>query len=55
MSLFKKVKVKDIRKETPDAVSVAFDIDDEIKSEFTYQPGQYITIKRRCSKILFAK
>jgi len=43
MSLFKSVKVKDIRKETNEAVSIAFDVD--FKNDYSYQPGQYITIK----------
>jgi len=46
MSLFKKLKVKDVRRETADAVSVAFDVNEEIKNEFSYQSGQYITIKK---------
>lgn len=45
MSLFKKVKVKEVKKETNNTVSVAFDIN-AFKDEFTYQSGQYITIKR---------
>lgn len=45
MSLFKKVKVKEVRRETSDAVSVSFDID-AFKNDFQYQPGQYITIKK---------
>lgn len=43
MSLFKSVKVKDVRKETNEAVSIAFDVD--FKNDYSYQPGQYITIK----------
>lgn len=45
MSLFKKVKVKEVRRETSDAVSVSLDID-AFKSDFNYQSGQYITIKK---------
>lgn len=43
MSLFKTVKVKDIRKETDDTVSIAFDVN---KNEFNYKSGQYITIQK---------
>lgn len=43
MSLFKVVKVKDVRKETDDTVSVAFNVD---KNEFNYKSGQYITIQK---------
>ena len=46
MSLFKTVKVKEIRKETTDAVSVAFDISVASNPEFAYQSGQYVTLKK---------
>jgi ring-1,2-phenylacetyl-CoA epoxidase subunit PaaE len=45
MSQFKKIKVKEVRQETKDTVSVAFEIPSELKSEFTYKSGQYITVK----------
>ncbi len=44
MSLFKTVKIKDLRRETADSVSLAFDVDSS--NEFSYQSGQYITIKK---------
>ncbi len=43
MSLFKVVKVKDVRRETDDTISVAFNVD---KNEFNYKSGQYITIQK---------
>ncbi|MCB0409590.1 MAG: 2Fe-2S iron-sulfur cluster binding domain-containing protein [Flavobacteriales bacterium] len=43
MSLFKKVIVKDVRRETPESVSVAFDVN---LNDFPYHSGQYITIKK---------
>ncbi len=46
MSQFKKLKVKEIRTETPDTVSISLEIPSELKSEFNYQSGQYITIKK---------
>lgn len=46
MSLFKTVKVKEIRKETSDAVSVAFNVNISANPEFEYKSGQYITIKK---------
>ncbi len=45
MSNFYKLRVAEIRRETEDAVSVAFNIDDKFKSSFNYQPGQYLTLK----------
>ncbi len=46
MSIFHKLKVKEVRRETVDAVSVAFDIPAELKNEFRFLPGQYITIQK---------
>lgn len=46
MSLFKTVKVKEVRKETADAVSVAFNVNINDNPEFNYQSGQYVTIKK---------
>jgi len=43
--MFSKLKVQEIKKETNDAVSIAFEIPADLKSNFEYQSGQYITIK----------
>ena len=45
MARFHSLKVKDIRKETSDSVSVAFDIPAQIQPEFQFKQGQYITLK----------
>lgn len=42
---FHSLKVKDIRRETSTCVSVAFEIPDNLKDEYLYKAGQYITIK----------
>ncbi len=42
---FHKLTVKDIRKETSDCVSVAFEIPAESKKDFDFRQGQNITIK----------
>jgi len=44
-ALFHSIRVKEVRRETTDAASVVFDIPDELKSTFSYLPGQYITVK----------
>jgi ring-1,2-phenylacetyl-CoA epoxidase subunit PaaE len=46
MSVFYKLSIKDINKETKNAVSVVFDIPENLKSEFKFTPGQYITIQK---------
>ena len=43
---FHELKVKDIRRETSDCVSIAFEIPDSLKNEFSYRHGQNITLKR---------
>ena len=45
MSDFHKLTVKNINKETANAVSVLFDIPENLKSTFKFDAGQYITIK----------
>lgn len=45
MNTFHTLTVKSIRRETPNAVSVTFEIPSEIKERFRFKAGQYITIK----------
>lgn len=45
MSHFHKVKIKDIQRETDACVSIALDIPAELKDEFVYKQGQYITLR----------
>ena len=42
---FHKLIVKDIRKETSDCVSIAFDIPSELQNDFVFKQGQNITIR----------
>ncbi len=43
--MFNELKVKEVRKETEDTVSVAFELPENLKSDFNYVSGQYITLK----------
>lgn len=45
MARFHSLKVKDIRRETADAVSVAFEVPPQQQPEFLFKQGQYITLK----------
>jgi ring-1,2-phenylacetyl-CoA epoxidase subunit PaaE len=45
MARFHTLKVKDIRRETPEAVSVAFDVPPQQQPEYQFKQGQYITLK----------
>ena len=42
---FYALKVEKIIKETPDCVSVQFEIPENLKSEFVFKPGQYLTLR----------
>src|SRR5437016_2383959 len=45
MAKFYKLKIADVRKETPDCVSVAFEVPSSRKSEYNFIQGQYLTLK----------
>ncbi len=45
MAKFHPLKVTDVRRETADCVSIAFDIPENFKNEYIYTQGQYVTIK----------
>lgn len=42
---FHPLKIKDIKKETADCVSIAFDVPDQLKATFAFEQGQNITLK----------
>ncbi|MCB0482029.1 MAG: 2Fe-2S iron-sulfur cluster binding domain-containing protein [Flavobacteriales bacterium] len=44
--MFYNLQVKEITRETPDAVSVIFDIPDNLKENFRYTQGQYLTFRK---------
>jgi ring-1,2-phenylacetyl-CoA epoxidase subunit PaaE len=42
---FHRLAVKDLRRETRDAVSLTFAIPDELQDEYRFVPGQYLTLR----------
>ena len=42
---FHRLKVKDVRRETPDAVSVAFEVPPDLATAYAFVPGQYLTLR----------
>jgi ring-1,2-phenylacetyl-CoA epoxidase subunit PaaE len=44
MSLFHTIPIKAINQQTDKAIKITFDIPDNLKSEFQYKPGQYLTL-----------
>jgi ring-1,2-phenylacetyl-CoA epoxidase subunit PaaE len=42
---FYPVKVKDLRRETKDCVSIAFDIPNELRETFKFKAGQYVNLR----------
>lgn len=45
MSTFHSLTIKDIKRETPNAVSISFDIPDNLKEDYKFVAGQYINLK----------
>lgn len=45
MSKFHPLKIKEIIRETSQAVSISFEIPENLKEEFSFEAGQYVTIK----------
>lgn len=46
MATFHKVHIQEIKQETANAVSVVFDIPENLKSNFSFTAGQYITLQQ---------
>ena len=46
MSVFYKLPIREVRRETAEAVSIAFDVPEHLKSEFRFVPGQYVTLQK---------
>ena len=46
MGKFHTLTIKEIKKETQNAVSIVFDIPTDLKAEFDFSAGHYITIKK---------
>ncbi|HEX9981533.1 MAG TPA: ferredoxin--NADP reductase [Flavobacterium sp.] len=45
MSSFYKLSIKEVRRETPEAVSVLFNVPLELKPNYSFIAGQYVTLK----------
>jgi len=45
MSRFHPLVIKDVQRETDDAVSIAFDVPDTMNGAFDFVPGQYLTVR----------
>jgi len=46
MSKFHSLKIKQIRKETPDCVTLIFEIPEDLTSSYRFKAGQYLTLKQ---------
>ena len=45
MSSFYKLNVKEVRRETPTSVSIAFNVPEALKPNYTFTAGQYVNLK----------
>jgi len=39
------IKIRNVQKNTKEAITIEFEIPDRLKSEFDYEPGQYLTLE----------
>ena len=42
---FHRLTVRDVRRETADAVSIAFDVPPDLAADYRFDPGQYLTLR----------
>ncbi|MCO6486515.1 MAG: phenylacetic acid degradation protein, partial [Saprospiraceae bacterium] len=42
---FHTLRVSDIRRETEDTVSIAFEVPEDLRQSFRYDAGQYLTLR----------
>ena len=47
MAQFHSLKIKSILRQTEKAVSITFEVPENLKTEFNFKAGQYITLKTR--------
>ena len=45
MSVFYKLNIKEVKRETPTAVSIVFNVPDELKTNYKFVAGQYLNLK----------
>lgn len=44
---FHRLRIADLKRETRDAVSIAFDLPGELRELYAFEPGQYLTLRTR--------
>lgn len=44
---FEKVRIKEVRRETDDCVSILFNVPEDLKEQFAYLPGQHVTLRTK--------
>ncbi len=45
MPKFHKLKIREVRRETPDCVSISFEVPSEIWADYEFLPGQHLTLR----------
>jgi ring-1,2-phenylacetyl-CoA epoxidase subunit PaaE len=45
MPVFHPLRVTDVRRETADTVSIAFDVPDDLRDAYVFEPGQHLTLR----------
>jgi ring-1,2-phenylacetyl-CoA epoxidase subunit PaaE len=47
LNTFHSLSISEVKQETPNAVSISFQIPDNLKDKFSFKAGQYITVKHK--------
>lgn len=55
MSTFHELRVKSVDRETPQAVSVGFEVPEELRNEFQFTAGQYLTLEKEIAGKAFRR
>lgn len=55
MATFNKVHIKEIKQETANAVSVVFKIPENLKNDFSFTAGQYITLQKEINGLVIRR
>ncbi len=45
MASFYKLRISEVRRETPDAITIVFELPPALKDVFQWKPGQYVTVR----------
>lgn len=54
MTVFHRLNIAAIERDTPDAVAVTFSVPDALREQYHYRPGQHLTLKASIQGKIYA-